>query len=74
MKNYETAYYEPELADNNSFEQWRDAGEKDALTRAGERVKTLLDNYQPPAIDPGVDEALKSYIQQQKSSRPDAWH
>ncbi len=74
LRNYETAYYEPELADNNSFEQWRDAGEKDALTRAGERVKTLLGSYEPPAIDPGVDEALKNYLRQQKASRPDTWH
>jgi trimethylamine--corrinoid protein Co-methyltransferase len=74
MANYETAYYEPALADSNSFEQWRDEGEKDALKRAGERVRTLLESYEPPPIDPGVDEALKDYIRRQKASRPDAWH
>ena len=74
MKNYETAYYEPVLADCNSFEQWRDEGERDALRRASDRVRTLLDNYEAPAIDPGVDEALREYICRQKASRPDSWH
>jgi trimethylamine--corrinoid protein Co-methyltransferase len=74
MANYETAYYEPALADNNSFEQWREEGEQDALNRASDRVKTLLKRYQPPPIDAGVDEALRDYIRKRKASRPDAWH
>jgi len=32
LRNYETAYWDSGVSDNNSFEQWRDAGEK---TRIG---------------------------------------
>jgi len=74
MANYETAYFNPELADNDSFEQWRDGGEKDATERAYERWNAVLDAYRPPAIDPAVDEALRAFIRQRKESMPDAWH
>jgi trimethylamine--corrinoid protein Co-methyltransferase len=74
MANYETAYYESTLADSNSFEQWRDGGEKDALERANERVKAMLAEYVPPPIDAAVDEALRDFIGQRKASRPDAWY
>ena len=74
LANYETAYYEPPLADCKSFEQWRDEGEKDSLQRASERWRALLADYEAPAIDPGVDEALKAFIARRKGEMPDMWH
>jgi len=74
LANYETAYYESALADSNSFEQWRDGGEKDALERANERVKAMLAEYVPPPIDTAVDEALRDFICRRKASRADAWY
>lgn len=32
--NFETAFFRAESADNNSFEQWRAGGSKDAAVRA----------------------------------------
>jgi trimethylamine--corrinoid protein Co-methyltransferase len=74
MANYETAFIEPELSDSTSFEQWRDAGEKDARTRAHARWTEMLARYEAPAIDPGVDEALKAFVAKRKAELPDAWH
>ena len=74
LANYETAYYEPALADSNSFEQWRDAGEKGAETRAAERCAKLLDAYEAPPLDAGIDESLQAFIAQRQESMPDAWH
>ena len=34
MANYESAFYESELSDTQSFENWRDQGEKTAEARA----------------------------------------
>jgi trimethylamine--corrinoid protein Co-methyltransferase len=31
----------------------------------------MLAEYQPPAIEPGLDEALKDFIAQRKSEMPD---
>ena len=52
----------PELADNNSFEQWQLDGAKDATARALETARHLLATYEPPALDPAVDEALLAFI------------
>jgi trimethylamine--corrinoid protein Co-methyltransferase len=72
--NYETAFHEPELSDNASFEQWRDMGGEDSTQRANRRWKEMLAAYEPPPIDPGVDEALREFVAKRKTSMPDAWH
>ena len=70
--NFETAFYRSNIADNNSFEQWRDEGEKDAPQRANKIWKNMLNNYEPPPIDSGTDEALLEFIGRRKASMPDA--
>lgn len=72
--NYETAFHEPELSDNASFEQWRDMGGEDSTHRANRRWKEMLQAYEPPPMDPAKDEALKAFIAKRKESMPDAWH
>ena len=32
----------------------------------------MLDEYEAPDIDPGVDEALKDYIARRKAEQPDS--
>ena len=72
QNNFETAFYRSNVADNNSFEQWRDEGEKDAAQRANRIWKEMLKNYEAPPIDPGIDEALLEFIRTRKASMPDA--
>ncbi len=74
LANYKNAYYEAELADSNSFEQWSDMGSLDTMMRANAHWKQLLKTYQPPAIDPAIDEELQAYVQNCKDSRPDMWY
>ena len=74
MANYQTAFHEPELSDNDSFEQWRDGGEKDIQARALARWQEMLRSYQPPAIDPAVDEGLRDFIDRKKEAMADAWY
>jgi trimethylamine--corrinoid protein Co-methyltransferase len=70
--NFETAFWRSSVADNNSFEQWRDDGGKDTATRANIIWKRQLKEYQPPALDPGIDEALQDYMAKRKSVLPDS--
>jgi trimethylamine--corrinoid protein Co-methyltransferase len=74
MANYETAFYIPDLADNDSFEQWRDAGEHDAEARAHQRWKQVLATVEPPPLDEGIDEALREFIARKKAAAPDSWY
>lgn len=71
--NFETAFYRSPIADNNSFEQWESEGSKDAAARANGIYKKMLKDYQAPALDVAIDEALLDFIKQKKDSMPDAF-
>jgi trimethylamine--corrinoid protein Co-methyltransferase len=72
LANFETAFYRSETADNNSYEQWLEAGGQDAAGRANGIWKRMLRDYEAPPIDPGVDEALLEFIARRKASFPDS--
>ncbi len=71
--NFETAFYRSTIADNNSFEQWEAEGGQDAASRANGVYKRMLNEYQAPALDVAIDEALLDFIKQRKDSMPDAF-
>ena len=74
MANYQTAYYDACLSDSESVEQWEDRGSKDSARRAFERWNKLLNEYQPPPMDEGTDEALKEFVDKRKRQVPEAWY
>ncbi len=74
MAHYETAYWDSELNDDQSFENWSEQGSLDAMQRAGRRWKQVLAEYQAPALDCAVDEALTDFIGRRKQSMADAWY
>ena len=71
LRNYETAFFDFELSDNNSFEQWSQEGAHDIVWRANRKWKAMLDAYQPPAIDAAMRDSLLAYIADRKASMPD---
>ena len=73
QRNFKTAFYRSPITDNNSFEQWEIEGSLDHAQRANVRCKKLLAEYQPPELDPAIDEALLDFIKQRKDSMPDAF-
>jgi len=62
LARYEHAFYRPLLSDWSNFENWRDAGARDATDRAAGIWKKLLADYVPPPLDPAVREAIESYV------------
>ncbi|QFT92975.1 Trimethylamine methyltransferase (MTTB) [Roseovarius sp. THAF9] len=71
--NFKTAFWRSEMLDYKPFEQWADEGEQDTMALAAARVEKQLANYQQPALDPGVLEALDAYVAEKKASMPDAF-
>jgi trimethylamine--corrinoid protein Co-methyltransferase len=69
--NFQTAFWRSGLADNNSFEQWQAEGEKDMVQRANAKWKQMLRDYQAPALDPGIDEALQAFMAKRKAELPE---
>ena len=72
LENFQTAYFMPELFDNNSVEQWVAEGSKEITQRALEQARTLLSEYQEPALDAAVNEALLDYIARREREIPAA--
>ena len=72
QENFKTAFYRSSIADNNSFEQWELEGSSDATVRANKIWKKMLNDYQPPELDPAIDEALLEFIAKRKGSFADS--
>jgi trimethylamine--corrinoid protein Co-methyltransferase len=66
LARYETAFYRPLLSDWQNFENWNDAGAKNATLRANAIWKRLRDEFVPPPLDPGIREELDAYVARRK--------
>jgi trimethylamine---corrinoid protein Co-methyltransferase len=73
LRHYETAFWDSAIANNDSFEQWRDAGERRVEELAHDRWVTMLRDYEAPPIDSAVDEALLDFVARRKVELPDSW-
>ncbi|MDH5528821.1 MAG: trimethylamine methyltransferase family protein [Paracoccaceae bacterium] len=71
--NFKEAFWRTELFDYKPFETWDEEGARDTVALASNRVAKLLRDYQKPAIDPGIEEALNDYVARKKASMPDAF-
>ena len=71
--NFKSAFWRSDLLDYKPFETWADEGERDTMTLANAKMKQMLDNYQQPALDAGITEALDAYVAEKKASMPDAF-
>lgn len=74
MEHYESAFYESELFNSQSYEQWLEEGSPDIVKRANLKWKQMLADYQMPPMDEGVDEHLNEFITKRKNEMPDFWH
>ena len=74
MRHYQTAFYDATLSDSENVESWEEKGSHDMRKRAFIKWNKMLDEYQPPAIDPATKEALDTYVARRKEELPDAWY
>ena len=66
LARYENAFYRPLLSDWSNFENWSDAGAKNATDRATGIWKKMRDAYVAPPLDAGVAGALDDYVARRK--------
>jgi trimethylamine--corrinoid protein Co-methyltransferase len=71
--NFKTAFWRSEAFDYKPFETWQEEGGRSSAELAQARVQKLLGDYEAPAIDPGVREALSAFIEMRKAQEPDAF-
>jgi len=60
--NFETAFWMGDMSDNGTFEQWKAEGSAWQHDRAAARVKHLIENYEPPAMDIAIRDALDDFV------------
>ncbi|HEX6300966.1 MAG TPA: trimethylamine methyltransferase family protein [Acidimicrobiia bacterium] len=72
LANFENAFWRAETPDSNSFEQWESEGSRDAVTRAHERWRQMLSDYESPPLDDDIDHSLQTWMEERKDSFPDS--
>ncbi|MFM1862394.1 MAG: hypothetical protein RLZ26_916 [Pseudomonadota bacterium] len=71
--NFKSAFWRTDLLDYKPFETWDEEGARDTEALAAQRVTRLLGDYQQPPLDPGIAEALDSFVARRKAEMPDAF-
>ena len=71
--NFKSAFWKSDLLDYKPFETWSDEGAQDTQALAARRVEKMLGDYQQPAMDVSVREALDAYVATRKAAEPDSF-
>jgi trimethylamine--corrinoid protein Co-methyltransferase len=66
QERYETAFYSPFLSDWRNFESWSAHGSIETPRRANAIWKQILQEYEPPPLDPAVQEELRAFVDRRK--------
>lgn len=74
MANYQTAFWDSTLSDNDPFEKWELNGSENIMTRANRYWKKQLAEFEAPPLDVAVREALEDFVARRKASMADAWY
>lgn len=67
MAQYATAFHAPMLSNGDNYPTWVERGRQEAPARANQIWKELLAQYEAPALDPAIREALEAYAARRKS-------
>jgi trimethylamine--corrinoid protein Co-methyltransferase len=72
LEHFQEAFFMPEMFDNNSIEQWEAEGGVEINERALNKARAMLNEYEEPKLDDGVNEALLDYIARREREIPAA--
>jgi trimethylamine--corrinoid protein Co-methyltransferase len=71
--NFKDAFWRTNVLDYKPYETWDEEGARDSMTLAAAKVKSMLETYEKPAIDPEIEAALIAYVENKKASMPDSF-
>ncbi len=74
LRHFRTANYQPDIPEGGPFETWVENGSLTAEQKANSRWKQMLEAYEKPAMDEGVEEALTAFVAKRKAETQDAWY
>ncbi|EDQ04147.1 Glycine betaine methyltransferase [Sulfitobacter indolifex] len=73
QNNFREAFWKSDLLDYKPFETWSDEGARDTQALATARMEKMLADYQQPALDPAIREALDAFVAERKAAEPDSF-
>ena len=74
MQHFAAANFLPDIAEAGPYEAWIERGSRTAEQRANDRWKEMLQDYDAPPIDPGIEDALQDFMTRRKAAMPDEWY
>ncbi len=66
QSRYAEAFYSPFLSDWSNFESWQERGSVSTPARANRICKRILAEFEPPALDPAIEEELGAFVARRK--------
>src|SRR6202161_330078 len=71
LERFRECFYRPLLSSTENFNRWSRKAARDTAARAGEIWRTALEGYEPPPVDPGVDEQLEEFVVRRRAELGD---
>jgi trimethylamine---corrinoid protein Co-methyltransferase len=71
LERFRECFYRPLLSSTENYERWQRNGGNDAAARASEIWKKTLEEYEEPAMDPGLKDELKAYVDRRRTELGD---
>lgn len=62
LMNYRTEFLADEIFRSPDYEGWRTRGKKEAVHVAHEKALRIIESYEKPPIDQGLEEEMEAYI------------
>jgi trimethylamine--corrinoid protein Co-methyltransferase len=66
LARFETAFHHSMTVDLRPFQTWLEDGARTATDRANRIWKSLLENYEPPPLDPSAAQAIDAFVERRK--------
>jgi trimethylamine--corrinoid protein Co-methyltransferase len=62
LRHYETAFYQHQIFNMDSYEKWHEEGSEDTYRKANKVWKQMLKDYEAPVLDAAIAEELNAFV------------
>lgn len=62
-QNFRKEFWQPNLSNRETYDQWRLNESLPLITRAEKRVQEVIDSYEVPQLDKTIEQKLKSFVE-----------